>query len=142
MMDDGPSGCTQRQCHGACPACLAAWRKETASYARASRDTLEQFRRKWRAHMLALVGYRPRAAMPPVVSLATFAARYRASAITTQSSQASHLLGQQDLDGWAAAVAAWEIAAQLGPQRPASDYHAQWPTTAAAPVELEGDWIS
>jgi hypothetical protein len=96
--------------------------------------------------MLALVGYHPRAAMPPAVSLATFAARHRASAVTTQSSQASHLLGQQGLDGWNAAVMAWELAAELdatyGPQRPASDYHAQWPTTAAAPVELEGDWIS
>ena len=128
MMDDGPSGCTRQHCHGACPACLAAWKKETASYARASRDTLEQFRRKWRAHMLARVGYHPRAPMPPVVSLATFAARHRASAVTTRSSQASHLSGQQGLDGWHAAVMAWELATELdatyGPQRPASDYHA------------------
>jgi hypothetical protein len=141
MMDDGAAGCTRQHCHGACPACLAAWRKETAALCRARKDTLEQFRAKWRARMFARVGYHPRAAMPPVVSLATFAARHRALAVTTRSSQASHLSGQQGLDGWAAAVAAWEIAAQLEPQRPASDYHAQWPTTAAAPAEFEGDWM-
>ena len=138
-MDDGPSGCAGPQCHGAaCPACLQSWRKKTSALCRARKDTLEQFRAKWRARMFASVGYHRRAAMPPVVSLAAFAARHRASAVTTRSSQASHLSGQQGLDGWNAAVMAWELVTELdatyGPQRPASDYHARWPTTAA-PVE-------
>jgi hypothetical protein len=61
----------------ACAACAdAAWRVETATYAK-PRESLERFRVRWRAHMLALVGYHARPAMPPVQTDAQYAAEIR-----------------------------------------------------------------
>jgi hypothetical protein len=63
-----------------CPACLkeeAVWRKETAQFARTPNESLEKFKARWRRHMFAMVGATPRAAMPPVVTMASYTASIR-----------------------------------------------------------------
>jgi hypothetical protein len=66
-----------RHLHPDCGPCAdQAWRLETQTFAKPS-ESLEKFRARWRRHMLALIGYMPRAAMPSVQTDQQFAAEIR-----------------------------------------------------------------
>ena len=100
------SGCQSDglACHrAACVPCNEPWRKETAAFARAHRDSLATFKGKWRRHMLARVGYSVRATMPAPLSLAAWKSAHRASMVNTRSATARG----SDLADWMMAVERW-----------------------------------